>query len=280
VTTLLEFIGGPCAGQHAIEGELPAVQTFARNPSAGAPTPIGVAAYRIDRSDGVPKYHFVGIAQPATFRQGPLNGQSQLLMGGLASPFVFPVHGPTAKVVGEVRYELRGVDQTGTAIYVFTAFIDNRTVEDKALEVIYRFYAKPDYSLYTSKPPTADSHEQVDIRDGNRRASVDCEIVQIIKECWKHGWETLGSCQERPPEWKRPGMAYIWFPIAMHGQEFAKALADAGIDHIAAKEKEWGFGKRNKQGETTERVTCPGRKVFFHKRDFGRIAEALNSGVQ
>jgi hypothetical protein len=84
----------------------------------------------------------------------------------------------------------------------------------------------------------------------------------------------MGSCQERPQGWSHGGFAYIWFPLMSQGQAFADLLKRAGIDYTV-KEKPFGLGQRNAQGETMEPLTLTSLNVNFARKDFGRIAEAL-----
>ena len=235
---VIEFLGGPCAGAYPIEGEPPALQALALSSSEGNPKPLDLAAYRLDQSSGTLQYHFIGIARAAKFHNGPLNGHQQIFVGALPLPFEAQAQGPTGKVVEVCRYELRSIDGDGAAIYELCNVANLRTDDDKALDAVYQFYANPDYSLFTAKPLESDVHAQITIQDGNRKASVDCDIVEIVRGVWSRGWETMGSCQARPEGWSHPGMAYIWFPLASQGQAFAELLENAGIEYTV-KEKSW-----------------------------------------
>jgi hypothetical protein len=269
---VIEFVGGPCAGQHPIDGEPPEVQTFARNPSPGEPPPVDLAAYRLDQSSGIPRYHFVGIGRQGRFRNGPLDGQEQVFLGGLPTTFEAHNTGPDGKVTAIARYALQPVDATGESVYELTEIDDLQTNEDKALAAVFQFYKEPNPGIYSIKPGL---HKEVWIEVGPRRGSVDEEITGLIKAVWTRGWETIGSCQERPSDSKYAGMAYVAFPFAQQGSQFASILQAAGIEH-QTREKKFGFARRNDKGEKTENGEIDALDVFFYKRDFERIVLALN----
>ncbi len=88
-------------------------------------------------------------------------------------------------------------------------------------------YEKPDYRVYSLAPE--DDHKQVDLRHDHRYAQVDKLVAPLVLEVWKRGWETMGSCQERPPESQKHGWAYLDFPAPGHGRAFKQAMIDAGI---------------------------------------------------
>lgn len=137
-----------------------------------------------------------------------------------------------------------------------------------------KLYETPDYAVYSVQP--TDHHPQVEIRYEHRYAAVDERIAPLVLEAWKRGWETMGSCQERPPDSKHAGQAYLDFPDPAHGRKFAAALRVASI---AVEEGVTGLllSSRRPNGF----VTCHflGKMlVFLPSVDIERATAALQSG--
>lgn len=103
-------------------------------------------------------------------------------------------------------------------------------------------YRQPNYAVYSLQP--TDAHPQTHLRHEHRSAEVDLLIAPLVMEVWKRGWETTGSCQERPAGERNAGWAYLDFPIPGHGREFAEAMRTAGIANRSAVTEVSIAGKR------------------------------------
>ena len=91
-----------------------------------------------------------------------------------------------------------------------------------AVDLMNRFYKKPDYSIYSTPQPP--EHEQIDISLGDRHASVDRGVSDIILGLWMLDLDTLGSCQQRSS-----GKAYVHLPVPGHAEIFRALLDQNGI---------------------------------------------------
>ncbi len=168
-----------------------------------------------------------------------------------------------------IQYELHEINGAGDAVYGLLESVDLSALERSVIDFTNNLYANPTDAIFTPKPSDADIRKQTIIQEGHRRASVDDEIIEIVRAVWKRGWETVGSCRERPEGWSHAGMAYIWFPVAAHGQAFATLLQAAGIE-LSLKPKQMGIV--TPQGVP---VQFPGLNVNFWPRDIDRIVEML-----
>src|SRR5262245_35438023 len=64
-------------------------------------------------------------------------------------------------------------------------------------------------------------HKQVRIRWKHQQAEVDEGLAPLILEIWKHGIDTIMSCQEN-----QPGIAWIDFASAKDAERFLTLVAE------------------------------------------------------
>jgi hypothetical protein len=94
---------------------------------------------------------------------------------------------------------------------------------------------------------------------------VDKGISPLVQALWQRGFETLGSCQQRPS-----GKAYVAFPIVRQGDEFHQMLEEVGVE--ATNEQKT---LRLKNAETDEIVEVDSANVLFSPDDIQRITTLL-----
>jgi hypothetical protein len=286
----VEFVGGPVSSIQKVPGEKPGFVGIPVNEEMqplGKGEPFAIAIYRQRQSsDGIARYHFQHFRRPnnkpfeAEFADGPHQGKRDVRQ----PPHYFseevhlplseemkPFHGdgmPTAVAVyksersGKTwRFHLDRIDQSGETLNRIRAQINEQRIRQAAKH----FYESPDYSIYT-KPPT-DEHPQVYIESGRRRAHVDKDIAPLVQALWQQGFETLGSCQQRPS-----GKAYIGFPIAKQGEEFHRLLEESGIESSYKEET-----LRLKNAETNAVLEVDFGNVLFSPDDIQTITRLLGS---
>jgi hypothetical protein len=121
------------------------------------------------------------------------------------------------------------------------------------------------------------NHTQVDVDHDGEMVKVDEGMSEIMSLLWKHGIETLGSCQEN-----QPGIAWVQFASTPGFHKFlnivAKFPAEEGADflnslyarigHHAENEKNWEFAIQpynvnevvnetvDEDGNETLEITC------------------------
>lgn len=123
----------------------------------------------------------------------------------------------------DVVYKLHRLDDSGPVL----DRVREVRADDPRRVMTRKLYEKPNYEVYSVQP--SDAHPQVELKYEHRFAEVDERIAPLVLEVWKRGWETMGSCQERPPESPNAGWAYLDFPAPKHGRAFVEAMAAAGI---------------------------------------------------
>ena len=132
-------------------------------------------------------------------------------------------------------------------------------------------YAKPNYDIYTVKP--TDEHKQVAIRHLHYSAEVDERIAPLVLEVWKRGWDTMGSCQERPKESQYSGMAYLDFPNPKHGREFVNILKASHIETTDGV-NELNISKTRPDGHVRS-IILGKMLVFLPTEDIEKVVEIL-----
>ncbi len=162
------------------------------------------------------------------------------------------------------RYEF------ANGVFVLREVIQPTHDESLAIRATQQFYEHPNPGIYSLKPGL---HKEVQVEAYGRSASIDEGLVEIIKGVWKHDWETLGSCEERP----KSGRAYISFPVARHGREFAALLGSVGIEH-SVEEKSNRLSTSSPFHDVILTSIVDSLHVFFARRDFERIVAELKRG--
>jgi hypothetical protein len=229
---MVEFVGGPKAGIHAL------------------PQP------------------------PATFGphvRCPLNEDGSLHEG----------NGPVGSVA---IYERRWAGRAQK--YVFSS-LDNgsQTVadaaklvsEDRLEDAIKNFYENPNYDIYTTKP--TDRHEQVLVQLGHRRAYVDVGIASVIRELFRLGLDTIGSCQEGAKGEPFEGQAYVGFCRQRDARRFHDILTSSGIEATFKPKKLMILNRRTPDAPREDLIEVSAGNVLFPTCRIERITELLRSEI-
>jgi hypothetical protein len=183
-------------------------------------------------------------------------------------------------------YELQ--HQDGEAVYVFQKYVlgslDDRPQaasatealrEDRLNEAIKSFYENPDYDIYTTRP--TDRHEQVLVQVGHRRAQVDAGIASVIRELFRMGLDTIGSCQEQAKGEPFEGQAYVGFCRERDARRFYNILNSAGIEATFKPKKVKILSRRSPGGPLEDQLEVPSGNVMFSSCVIERVAEILRS---
>jgi hypothetical protein len=185
--------------------------------------------------------------------------------------------------VGSVAiYERRLVD--GEQKYVFAALVDTGqsgaqatklVPEDRLEEAIKGFYENPNYDIYTTKP--TDRHQQMLVHVGHRRAYVDVGIAGVIRELFRLGLDTIGSCQEGAKGEPFEGQAYIGFCRERDARHFYNILAAGGIEATFKPKRLMITNRRSADSPPEDLIEVPSGNVMFPSYQIERITELLQS---
>ncbi len=296
---MVEFVrveGGPHLGLLSIEPPLPATITLGVNEDLerdDGPEPFAYAIYALDGQAVEPVYVFRAYGrdqnQPfmVEFLGGPRSGVHALVQ----PPATYgsevrcllnvdgTVHDGVGPVGGVAIYERRWVGKVQK--YVF-ASIDNNPQpaadhakpadEDRLEDAIRSFYANPNYDIYTTKP--TDRHAQVLVQVGHRRAHVDVGIASVIRELFRLGLDTIGSCEEQAKGEPFEGQAYVGFCRERDAKRFYDIVTAGGIN-ATFKPKKLKILTRRSPDAPPEDQVVPAGNVMFPACDLERIAELL-----
>jgi hypothetical protein len=264
------LIGGPSAGRLEADGA-PDEEVGIDVVEADGHTRGRVAFYRLDHESPVKSYHFSHVARVAVFRGGIVDGCKEYVAESVKTIEKKRTwHEKTSDVC---TYEFAGEEEDGTLIYEFSKFIDFMTLEERSIAAVETFYKKPNYGIYSLTPGF---HKEILVQVGHRQGSVDEGMVEVIKGIWWHNWDTLGSCQERPPGSEHSGRAYVDFPARSHGHAFAELLAQHNID-CEVKDKLGTRSILDANGKVFRSFETPSANVLFDPKDIDRVAAALNA---
>ena len=134
-----------------------------------------------------------------------------------------------------------------------------------------QFYESPDYSQYSHQP--TDEHPQILVQHQHRKAHVDEKISALIVEVWRHGFDTVGSCQKR--SWgENKGRAYIDFWIKRDADRFCSILRDVEIEFTV---KEGQSKLMRKGADEKNAIPIDSANVMFSPNDIPRITDALKA---
>ena len=296
MSKLVEFIGGPFAGEQPLPGDCPDNMGMPLDedmrPIRGG-KPFAYAIYRRKSADGVTRYYFMHVQTPdqqpfpVEFVDGPHQGthpfpqptqfcprQLELPLSDDMMPFSDKGE-PAAvavyerrKTEGKWRYHLVRVDESVVAVEQAKAEINAHRLRC----AINQFYAAPRDSIYSVQP--TGEHEQVSIEHRHRRAAVDEGIAPLVIEVWRYGFDTLGSCQGRAS-----GKAYVAFPIAEQGHAFHKILSQGGIQSTCEDKRlrVASVSARDAVVDESELITFDALNVMFSPEDIPRIADLLRA---
>lgn len=299
MSTMVQIIGGPYEGMSLTLAEpLPPMISLRVNddlqPDQAIP-PFAFAVYQQIGDDA--KYNFLSFqradGQPFTieFSDGPAQGKRTLfeLVQHLNPEQRVPLSSQSAVYdgKGEVvavaiylrrhgmdkwKYYLDRIDVSPEAVRLASEEI----TDQKVTAAMNNFYLSPDYDIYSLKP--TESHPQVPIQLGHRRALVDEKMATVILGAWRLGLDTLGSCQQLPPESKLAGQAYIEFPRRRDAQVLYKILCGAGIP-ATLQNKTSKIGRRASPGlPPVETSVIDSANVVFSPGDLERVVVALSTG--
>lgn len=292
--------GGPHLGLLPVE---PPLQTsialgvnegLARDDGA---QPYAYAIYALERQAGEPVYVFRAYRraedQPflVEFVGGPKSGIHPLPQPPATSGPQFrcllnsdgSLHEGIGPVGGVAVYERRWVG--GLQKYVFVSVGDSpQSVanvaqfvrEDRLEDAIKSFYENPNYDIYTTKP--TDRHQQVLVQLGHRRAHVDAGIASIIRELFRLGLDTIGSCQEQAMGEPFEGQAYVGFCRERDASRFYAILNSGGVE-ATFKPKKLKIVTRRSADAPEDLIEVPSGNVMFPSSQIERITELLRNEV-
>lgn len=177
--------------------------------------------------------------------------------------------------------------QAAELVYVFRAyrraqnqpFVANTAqcaAEDRLEDAIKGFYENPNYDIYTTKP--TDRHEQVRVQVGHRRAHVDAGIASVIRELFRLGLDTIGSCQEGAKGEPFEGQAYVGFCRERDARRFYNILTSGGIESTF-KPKKLKIVTRRAPDAPPEDQIVPSGNVMFPSSEIERISQLLQSEI-
>lgn len=206
----------------------------------------------------------------AVLRYGPLHGEVRTFKH-VAQPFL---EFYLTKGGGEKWYFLFllvGEDSHGRKIYECHEAIDEKTDDGMTVGASMWNYLHPGERVY--KGPT-DNHPQTTISAYPRQASVDTGIADLILAVWRHGWHTVGSCQEWAEGTKHAGEAYISFALPRQGKAFAEVLNNAGLKFRTIN-LESTHNKKNDAGDVIRTATTISLAVLFSPANIPTITNLL-----
>jgi hypothetical protein len=170
------------------------------------------------------------------------------------------------------EYELQRQD--GEPVYVFRAYLRDQN-EDRLNEAIKSFYENPNYDIYTTRP--TDRHQQVLVQVGHRCAHVDAGIASIIRELFRLGLDTIGSCQEQAMGEAFEGHAYVGFCREGDANRFYNLLRSSGIEATLKPKKLKILSRRSPGGPLEDQIEVPSGNVMFPSYEIERVAQLLQS---
>ena len=144
--------------------------------------------------------------------------------------------------------------------------------EDRLEDAIKSFYKNPNYDIYTTKP--TDRHQQVLVHVGHRRAHVDVGIASVIRELFRLGLDTIGSCQEGAAGEPFEGQAYVGFCRERDAKRFYNILTAGGIE-ATFKPKTLKITTRQTSDAPPDQIDVPSGNVMFPSCQIERITELL-----
>ena len=147
--------------------------------------------------------------------------------------------------------------------------------EKRIEEAIQNFYENPDYDIYTTRP--TDQHEQVFVQVGHRRAHVDVAIADLIRELFRLGMDTIGSCQGRPKGQSLDEEAYIAFVRERDARRFYEILTSAGIEATGKPTRLKILTRQTADGPPADQIEVPGGNVMFPASAIDRITQRLQA---
>lgn len=230
--------------------------------------PVG-PPFTVELVDG-PGMGLLPTPQPARYMQQTILlpiGQDMKRFNGEGNPIGAAVY-ERRQSGDEWKYWLLRIDQTQETVDKMV-----NEVNDRRLEAAIRgFYVNPNYDIYSMKP--TGEHVQVPVEVGYRRGHVDEKIAPLIKELWRLGMDTIGSCQERPHDPGVAGKAYVGFVRKRDALRFSDVVKKAGID-CSTEEKQIGLARNNPDGSIAEKVTIDSANAKFRTLDIDRVVEVL-----
>jgi hypothetical protein len=172
-------------------------------------------------------------------------------------------------VGGVQKYAFACLDDAPQSIADATEFLR----EDRLDKAINNFYENPNYDIYTMKP--TGRHEQVLVQVGHRRANVDVGIASVIRELFRIGLDTIGSCQERPKGETFAGQAYVAFYRERDATRFYNILCSAGIEATIKPKSMKISGRRSADGPPEDEFEVPSGNVMFPSCEIERATQFL-----
>jgi len=297
MAVLIRLEGGPHLGLLAVEPPLQATISLGVNEDLqrdDGGQPYAYAVYALDRQDVEPVY---------VFRAYKRAGDQPFLVEFIGGPKsgIHPLPQPPATYGPQVRCILKpdgslheGIGPAGSAAiyerrwhggeqkYVFAALVDTvqsaalatkPIPEDRLEEAIKSFYENPNYDIYTTKP--TDRHAQVLVQVGHRRAHVDVGIASVIRELFRLGLDTIGSCQEGDKGEPFEGQAYIGFCRERDARHFYNILAAGGIEATFKPKRLMITNRRSADSPPEDLIEVPAGNVMFPSYQIERITELL-----
>ena len=257
--------------------------------------PFALACYRLDSAS---RYRLLGFQRPdrqpfvIAYSDGPAKGERpspqpiQMLPVEQRCPLdadgrVMNLDGVLASVAiyerdqrdADWKYYFKRIDDSPEALAEAKVLIKEQLLTD----MINRFYQKPNYDIYSMKP--TGRHVQVSIQVGHRKGEVDERLVPLIKEVWRLGLDTMGSCQDRPEGHRFAGLAYIWFPRLQDARRFEELLKNAGIECVFDP-KQCGVKREKPLGRDDDKAMFENANIVFAPSDIERITELLRGKVE
>lgn len=280
-STPILFVGGPFRGIRQVNELRPQVAirlgTNIQDAQGVVNSGATIAEYVLVQVGDELQYHVVSVRlQDGRFLveyvDGPLQGwhtteqHPQQLPSNVSVGVVREEQRDKSQPYATVTYEKRQGDSQREWRYEFVS-------EEVNPDVTLQLAIDDNYRQHTDDifrcPPTGE-HTQIGIQDGHRRASVDQLIAPLILECWRCGWDTMGSCQER-----EDGTAYISFPRALHGEAFHRAAAAEGLE-VSIKPSSMTIANT----ERVEKVTFTTAHAIFSPQLIPSLVTAIQKSRQ
>ncbi|MCI0632234.1 MAG: hypothetical protein L0Y44_16445 [Phycisphaerales bacterium] len=300
MSALIRVEGGPHLGLIPVEPPLQATIALGVNEDLArddGPQPYAYAIYEPQGQAAEPVYVFRAFGrdhnQPfmVEFVGGPKSGihalpQPPATFGPQVRCLLTAdgaLHEGSGPVGGVAIYERRWVGRAQK--YVLASLDDNPQSathatqvagEDRLENAIKGFYETPNYDIYTTKP--TDRHQQVLVHLGHRRAHVDAGIASVIRELFRLGLDTIGSCQEQAKGEPFEGQAYIGFCRERDARRFYNILTSGGIN-ATFKPKKLKIVTRRSTDEPPEDQIVPSGNVMFPSCQIERITQLLRSEI-
>jgi len=167
---------------------------------------------------------------------------------------------------GRWRYHFLRTETSGPLL----EHVRSQTGKSRLKQAVDAFYQHPLDAIYSVKPKG--EHPQVFVQVGHRMGNVDEKVAPLIRELWRLGFDTIGSCQAG-----RTGKGYLGFPFAPQGNAFHKILSDAGL-YSVAEQKTVSIGRRSSLNASPEdKMIFESVNVSFASDDIGRIVDLLRA---